>query len=145
MKFPVSTKEGGESASLPPTINYIPAPPPPAGPGGIPTPFLNKASHSGAEKTTKNVLVRNKVCLVEGSKIPSSMGDEPGLNQNIPPGKLGLKSRTQTDKAEFTKHSSKVKMEGKGVICLTATTTQNSENTVGIHASPSQQTVLAEM
>ena len=143
MKFPVSTVEGGKSAAAPPTTNWtptVPTPPPP----GITVPYPNFADHSNAKKTTTKVLVRGKKCLVEGSHIPKSTGDEMGCNKPIPNGKMGFKSQTQCDKCEFTSHSGKVKMEGKGVIYHTAGTKQNKANTMGKHATPSQRVVLTE-
>jgi hypothetical protein len=145
MRTSVSSLEGGKSMNLAPDVCYLPAPPPPSGPGGIPTPYPNSASHSSAKKTTKKIFVRNKKCLVEGSFIPNSMGDEPGCSQNIPPGKQGLKARKNKGKCEFTKHSGKVKMQGKGVICQSAGTKQNNQNTMGKHGLPSQSTVQSEM
>ncbi len=142
VQFPASTTEGGESVAIPPTVNYLPAPPPPAGPGGIPTPYPNFASHSGADKVTSKVLIRNKPCLVEGSVIPSSKGDEVGASTNIPPGKKGMKSMTNLDKCEFNQHSGKVKLEGKGSICQSMTTTHNAANTAGAHSSSSQSKVF---
>lgn len=139
MHFPVSTVEGGKSMSLPPDVCFIPTP---TTPPGAPSPFPNCADHSGAKKTTTKVLVRNKKCLVEGSFIPKSMGDEAGLNNPIPNGKMGIKSRTQRSKCEFTSKSGKVKMEGKGVIFHTAGTKHNEANTVGKHGLPSQRVVL---
>lgn len=147
MKWPVSTREGGQSINLAPDVCFVPAPPPPpAGVGGIPTPFPNMASHSGCKKgTTTKVFVRGKLCLIEGSWIKQSSGDEPGCSTIQPPGKMGLKSRTHMAKCEFTQHSSKVKMQGKGVICHTASSKQNKGNTIGKHSVPSQSVVLAEM
>jgi hypothetical protein len=144
MNLPVSTVESGTSMATGPTdVCFFPTPPTPATPPGMPMPYPNIAQHTGATKTTKNVYVRNKKCLVEGSYIPSSSGDEPGCNTAIPNGKMGIKSRTQMDKCEFASYSGKVKMEGKGVVVHTATTKHNKENTVGIHSVPSQRVVLA--
>lgn len=145
MKTPNSSVEGGKSIGLAPDVCYIPAPPPPSGPGGIPTPFPNSGSHDSAKKTTKKVFIRNKKCLVEGSEIPSTMGDEPGCSSNIPPGQKGVKARKNKGKVEFTQHSSVVKMEGKGVICQGATTKHNDANTMGKHGVPSQSVVSSEM
>lgn len=142
MGMPASTKEGGQSMMMPPDVCNIPAPPPPAGPGGIPTPFPNIGMQNGAEKTTTKVTIRNKEVLVEGSEIPSSKGDEAGVCQLVPPGKKGVASMKNMDKVVFKKHSSKVKMQGKGVIDHTVPTMHNSDNTGGGHSVPSQTTVL---
>lgn len=145
MKTPNATIESGKAMNLAPDVCYLPAPPPPSGPGGIPTPYPNAASLSNSKAVTSKVFIRNKKCLVEGSNIPSSTGDDPGCSSNIPPGQKGIKSRKNKGKCEFAQHSSKVKMEGKGVICLTASTKQNDQNTMGKHGMQSQGTVLSEM
>jgi hypothetical protein len=143
--FPVATTEGGQAAGLAPDVCYIPAPPPPpAGPGGIPTPFPNIGALCDADKVTKNVLVRKKSVAVEGSLLPHSKGDEAGCSTIMPPGKKGFASMENREKVEFTKHSSKVKMEGKGVITLNTPTKHNQTNTAGMHAVPSQTEVLAD-
>lgn len=137
-----STTEGGSSTSLPPSVCYLPAPPVPAGPGGIPTPYLNSASLANADGVTKKVFIRNKTILVEGSTIPSSSGEEAGCSQNVPPGKKGLKSMSNLGKCEFTSHHATVKIEGKGVIVHLTGTKHNDGNTVGNHGSASQTKVI---
>jgi hypothetical protein len=144
MQFPNASKEGGQGIILSPDVCYIPAPPPPpAGPGGIPTPFPNIGNLTGADKTTDKVLIRNKESLVEGSLVPSSTGDEPGCSTIVPPGQKGLASMKNMEKVEFAKHSSKVKFDGKGVITHTSPTKHNSTNTAGNHSVPSQTVVLS--
>lgn len=143
--FPVATTESGQSAGLAPDVCYIPAPPPPpAGVGGIPTPFPNIGMLCDADKVTKKVLVRNKSVAVEGSLLPHSKGDEAGCSTIMPPGKKGFASMENREKVEFGRHSSIVKMEGKGVICHTSPTKHNKTNTAGTHAIPSQTEVLAK-
>jgi hypothetical protein len=139
---PAATKESGQALMMAPDVCFIPAPPPPAGPGGIPIPFPNLAMLAQAIKTTVKVLFRKKAALVEGSEIPSSKGDEAGVCQNIPPGKKGTASMKNMAKIEFKKHSGTVKLEGKGVIAHSAPTTQNAGNTAGMHSVPSQTQIL---
>jgi hypothetical protein len=143
MGTPASTKEGGQSMMMAPDVCFLPAPPPPpAGPGGIPTPYPNIGMKTGAEKTTTSkVTIRNKEVLVEGSEIPTTKGDEPGCSTIMPPSKKGLTSMKNMDKVVFKKHSGKVKMQGKGVIPHTAPTMHNSNNTGGGHQTPSQTVV----
>lgn len=144
MQFPNSTKEGGQAMVLAPDVCYIPAPPPPpAGPGGIPTPFPNIGNLNTADKTVSKVLVRNKETLVEGSITPHSTGDEAGCSTIVPPGQKGLASMKNMEKVEFAKHSAKVKFDGKGVITHTSPTKHNSTNTAGNHGIPSQTVVLS--
>ena len=142
MQFPNSTKEGGQAMCLGPDVCYIPAPPPPAGPGGIPTPFPNMGMHMQATKTTTKVYIRKKHCLIEGSEIPMSKLDEPGMGPN-PPTIKGLVSKKNMAKVVFKKHSGKVKMQGKGVIFHTVPTMHNANNNPGMHSVPSQTQVFA--
>lgn len=143
MGKPAATKKGGECLAVPDTC-HLPAPPPPAGPGGIPTPYPNKGSPSSADKVTKKVLMENKKVVVEDSEIPSSMGDEAGCS-NLPTPK-GLMSQKNTSKIVFKSHSSKVKAEGKGIVPAGATTahngTGNANAPAGKHMVPSQMKVL---
>ncbi len=145
MKKAVSTTEDGMSNNGPPDVCFEPlVPQPPSPPFSKPVRYKNKADHRSPKKTTKNVLVRNKPCLVEGSFIPRSAGDEMGCAIVPPPGKMGMFSRTHMAKCEFIQHSSKVKMEGKGVICHGHAAKLNKGNTLGKHDKPSQSVVLAE-
>lgn len=143
MPLPAATKAGGQALATPDTCN-IPAPPPPAGPGGIPTPFPNKASLSDTDKATKNVLFSNKGVVVEDSEVPRTMGDEPGVS-NLPTPK-GIMSQKNMGKAVFKSYSGKVKAEGKGVVTLTATTAHNGSGNMnmpaGSHIAPSQTKIL---
>jgi hypothetical protein len=135
------TKEGGRAANAAPDVCYLPAPPPPGGPGGIPTPYPNFAMLTDADKTTTKVFVRNKKALVEGSFMKSSRGDEPGCSQNPTPGRKGLAVAKNMAKVTFEKHSGKVKFQGKGVIFQGVPTKQNNGNTMGTFASASQSQV----
>ena len=127
--------------ALSPDVCWTPTP---SVPPGAPAPYPNLADLGGAKKVTSKVLVRDKPCLVEGSYIPRSSGDEAGCNTPIPNGKMGVKSRTQMSKVEFSSHSGKVKMEGKGVIFHTASTKHSETNTMGKHGTPSQSVVFAD-
>jgi len=141
--FPAATKAGGTCLGTPDTCN-IPAPPPPAGPGGIPTPFPNTGMLNSADKCTDKVLISNKGACVEDSEMGSSHGDEPGVS-NLPTPK-GLMSQTNMGKVVFKTHSSKVKLQGKGAVTLTASTAHNGSGNpndpVGAHTVPSQTKVM---
>jgi hypothetical protein len=141
--FPAATKGGGTCLAAPDTC-HIPAPPPPAGPGGIPTPFPNTGMLNSADKVTDKVLIQNKGACVEDSELPSSHGDEAGVS-NLPTPK-GLMSQKNMDKVVFKTHSSKVKLQGKGAVMHTATTAHNGSGNVnapvGTHAVPSQTQVI---
>jgi hypothetical protein len=143
MPLPAATKAGGTALAAPDTCN-IPAPPPPAGPGGIPTPFPNTASLSSTDKATTKVLMGNKGVVVEDSEVPRTSGDEAGVS-NLPTPK-GLMSQQNMGKAVFKTSSGKVKAEGKGIVTLTATTAHNGSGNMnmpaGTHLVPSQTKIL---
>lgn len=124
-----------------PDVCCLPAPTPPAGPGGIPTPYPNMGMLTGAKKTTTKVLVRNKKALVEGSTIDSSRGDEPGCSPNPTPARKGMAVAKNMAKVSFEKHSGKVKFQGRGVIFHGVPTKHNAGNTMGTFASASQSQV----
>lgn len=141
--FPAATKAGGNALAAP-DVCHIPAPPPPAGPGGIPTPFPNTGMLNTANKTTTKVLMENKGVCVENSEMPSSRGDEPGVS-NLPTPK-GVMSQKNMGKVVFKQHSSKVKAQGKGVVTHTAMTAHNGSGNMnmpaGAHMVPSQTKVI---
>lgn len=137
----LATTEGGRAMNAAPDVCCIPAPPPPGGPGGIPTPFPNMGMLSGAKKTTGKVLVRNKKALVEGSYVPSSKGDEPGCSNNPTPARKGVAAGKNTGKVTFEKHSGKVKLQGKGAIFQGVPTKHNQGNTMGTLSGSSQSVV----
>ncbi len=141
--FPAATKEGGTALATP-DVCHIPAPPPPAGPGGIPTPFPNTGMLNSTDKVTSKVLIRNKGVCVEDSEMPSSHGDEPGVS-NLPTPK-GLTSQKNMGKVVFKQHSSKVKAEGKGMVHHTVMTAHNGDGNAnmpaGAHLAPSQSKVI---
>lgn len=143
MGLPAATKKGGTALAAPDTC-HIPAPPPPAGPGGIPTPFPNTAMLTQTDKCTEKVVFENKGVVVEDSEVPRTMGDEPGVS-NLPTPK-GLMSQKNMDKCVFKKHSSKVKAQGKGIVTHTAVTAHNGSGNAnmptGAHMVPSQVKVL---
>jgi hypothetical protein len=140
--LPASTKQAGQSLAIAPDVCFVPAPMPPAGPGGIPVPFPNMGQHAMAKKTTTTVYVGKKEVLVDGAELPSSSLDEAGCSMNPIPGQKGIISRKNMAKVVFKKHSGTVKFQGKGVITHTAPTMQNQNNAPGMHSVPSQMTVL---
>jgi hypothetical protein len=143
MGKPAATKKGGECLAVPDTCHQ-PAPPPPAGPGGIPIPYPNTGSCSSADQATTKVLFEKKGVCVESSEIPSSTGDEAGCS-NLPTPK-GLMSQKNRDKVTFKTYSSKVKAEGKGIVAAGATTGHNGSGNQnqpgGKHVKPSQTKVM---
>lgn len=131
--FSATSKAGGTCLGAP-DVCKVPAPPAPP----IPTPFPNTAMVANATKTSAKVMLENKDAVVETSEIPSSTGDEAGSAG-------GVVSGTVAQKVVFKKGSSKVLIEGKGAVHLTAVTAHNGSNAnmpAGLHDSPSQAKVL---
>ncbi len=143
--MPAASKKGG-MAQGGPDVCHVPAPPPPAGPGGIPVPFPNLARLSGADNTVAKVLIQKKETVVEDSSIPSSSGDEAGVS-NLPTPK-GVVSQKNMGECKFKKASSKVFAAGKAIVYQTAPTTHNGSNAnapVGVFGVPSQIKVFVAM
>ena len=131
--FPIVTKGGGEAAGFP-DVCKVPIPAPP---GFAPTPFPNKASASGASSTVSKVRICRKDVVVISSKIPSSMGDEPGVQK-------GMVIPKHRGECKFVRPSIKVYAKGKPVVLLTANTVHNGGNCpVGAVVVPSQTKVFA--
>jgi glucose dehydrogenase len=143
MGKPAATKGGGKCLAAP-DVCHLPAPPPPVGPGGIPTPYPNNGSCNSADKATDKVLFKKKGVCVENSEIPSSTGDEAGCS-NLPTPK-GVMSQKNTAKVVFKSHSSKVKAQGKGVVALMASTAHNGSGNMnapmGKLVEPSQTKII---
>ena len=82
--------------------------------------------------------ILNKAVLHQGSEIPNSNGDEPGVLK-------GVVSNTVMDKTTYKTFSSKVFVEGSKVVTHLKTTAQNGSNAnmpAGSQVSPSQTTVI---
>ena len=142
-QFAAATKAGG-MAQAAPDVCFIPAPAPPAGPGGIPIPFPNIAQFVTASKTCDKVLIENKPTIVEDSEIPHTQGDEAGCSPLPAPGK-GVVSHEIMGKCVFKTKSGVVFFKGKASVTQTATTSHNGSNAnapVGTHTVPSQLKVL---
>lgn len=134
MGLPIATKAGGQVEGMP---NVCLTPAPPAPPVPVPYPSLGKlAEASGA---VEKVVVQNKESIVEGSKIPSTIGDAAGKNG-------GVASGTTGDAAAPKTFSSKVTFAGKKVVVQTATFAMNGTSPnlpAGVHGSASQGVVFA--
>jgi len=97
-------------------------PAPPSSP--VPIPYPNIAQLSDATDTASDVNAGGKPVVTEASSIASSSGDEAGSSG-------GVSSGTTKGECKFTTFSSTVKANGKGVVRLGDSTTQNKENAVG--------------
>lgn len=97
-------------------------PAPPSAP--IPIPYPNIAQLADATGTASTVNAGGKPVVTEASSIPSSSGDEAGANG-------GVTSGTTKGECRFTTFSATVKANGKGIVRLGDSTTQNNQNAVG--------------
>ena len=135
MPMPASTSGGGQCFAMPDVCKT----PTPAGP--VPIPYPNMGNVAQATKTSTKVKFVNKEVVLENSEIPMSQGDEAGTAG-------GVVSGRNMDKIVFKKGSSKVQIEGKGCVYLTAMTGHNGSNAnmpAGNQIAPSQTKVLVEM
>jgi len=113
MGQPITVKDGICFAF--PNVCLTPAPPS----APIPVPYPNIAQLSDATGTATNVNAGGKAVVTEASSISSSTGDEAGT------------SGTHGKECKFTTSSRTVKANGKGIVRLGDTTSQNNENAVG--------------
>jgi hypothetical protein len=117
-----------------PDVCLTPAPPAPP----VPIPYPNMGMVAMATKTSTKVMICGMPAVIEMSEIPSSMGDEAGTNG-------GVVSGQNMAKIVFSLGSSKVQIEGKGCVYLTAMTGHNGASAnmpAGNQIAPSQVKVL---
>ena len=113
----LTTKAGGVyQAAVNPC--KTPVPPPVT---QIVVPYPSIAMAATAQKATTKVLAGNKEILVEGSKMPSSSGDEAGSLG-------GVISGQNMGEVKPTVFSSKVFAQGKKVTFATAVSAHNGSN-----------------
>ena len=131
--LPGSTKGGGQCLAFP-DVCKTPAPPLP---NPLPIPYPNMSMLNMATKTSTKVKFVSMEVVTMKSEIPSSNGDEAGVQG-------GMVSGKNLDKTTFKKGSSVVKIEGQPCVHLTSTTAQNGSNSnmVGGQIVPSQVKVL---
>jgi Toxin PAAR-like domain len=132
--FPGSTTASGQCLGFP-DVCLTPAPP---APSPIPIPYPNIGMLMQASKTSTKVKFVSKPVVIKTSEIPSTSGDEAGVNK-------GVASGTNMDKATFKMGSAKVKVEGKDVIILTSMTGHNGMSAnmpAGAVIAPSQTKVI---
>jgi hypothetical protein len=95
-------------------------------PGGpIPIPYPNIAQLADVTGEAKDLQVGGMKVLVQGSKVPSSSGDEGGTAGG------GVTSGKIKGEMEVTTGSATVLCGGKGIARFGDPTTQNSGNAVG--------------
>ena len=118
MGQPITVKDGICFAF--PDVCLTPAPPS----APVPIPYPNIAQLADATGTASTVKAGGKEVVTQESAISSSSGDEAGSSG-------GVTSGTTKGECKFTSFSTTVKANGKGVVRLGDTTTQNKQNAVG--------------
>ena len=133
--FPVSTSAGGMAMAMP---DVCQTPAPPAGPVPIPYPNMAQLATADASTCSMKVLVESQPVHHVATEIPMSNGDEPGVNGGVVSGsQLGVCKRVQA--------STKVTVEGNGVVFVGGVTAHNGDTAnapVGNQVAPSQAKVL---
>lgn len=138
LKMPASTTAGGMAMTTGPTdVCKTPAPPAPF----VPVPYPNIAQLTMAKSTVSKVKICNMKTVVQNSKVKPSNGDQAGTAGG------GMVSNKIMGDCAFRKYSSKVYAKGKKIVHHTAMCTMNGAppNTVGVHGTPSQTTVLVAL
>ncbi|HZH57624.1 MAG TPA: DUF4150 domain-containing protein [Burkholderiaceae bacterium] len=110
----------------------------PAAPSPVPVPYPNIGATSMANpgSIVTNVLISAMPALNLGSTIMMTNGDQAGTAGG------GVGTHQIMGEARFTMGSMKVMIGGKPGVRMSAMTTQNSANTVGLAAVPSQVRVM---
>jgi hypothetical protein len=116
-----------------PDVCKTPAPPAPF----VPTPYPNTAQCVQMTEFSGKVKIVSRNAVHKSSKIPMSMGDQPGVIG-------GVVSGVVMNQVKYLQGSSKVKVEGKPFVFHTAQTGHNgsSTNIIGLQSAPSQVKVL---
>ena len=119
MGQPIATKTAGGICFAFPDVCLTPTPG-----GPVPIPYPNTGDLGQAVKVSTSVTIGGKPVILADSEIPTTTGDEPGSVGGVSSGMI-------KGKVTFVTFSTKVKVEGKGVVRLGDTTQQNNGNAVG--------------
>ena len=120
MSQPIATQSSGGICFAFPDTCLTPVP----FVGTVPIPYPNLGDGGQATKISTSVKIGGKGIILQDSDISSSSGDEAGTSGGILSGKT-------MGKVTFKSYSSKVKVQGKGVVRMGDTTLQNENNAVG--------------
>ena len=130
------TKNGSKNcASTGPNVCLMQ---PPGAPSPVPQPIPTTGDCGTLKGESKKVTVENKGAGRKDSEIPKEQMHPPGLHNS--PHK-GVVSHKCMDKIQWTKGSSKVKVEGKAWVPQSTPTKHNSMNMAGVQGSPCQTKV----
>jgi len=131
--FPAATTMLGTAIAFP-DVCKTPAPPVPS---PVPIPYPNAAMFPMATKNTcpDKVKIVGNPPLVQGSEVPQTNGDQPGVAGGVSSGKI-------MGKMQPTLNSFIVKAQGKGIVYLVCLTAHNDNNApLGAYLVPSQPIV----
>jgi hypothetical protein len=120
MGKPITTTAGGICFAFP-DVCKTPVP----FVGQVPIPYPNIGRLDQAEDVSSTVLVEGSAIVLESSSISETTGDEAGTGK-------GVVSGETKGEVRFTGFSNTVKVDGKRVVRMFDTTTQNNRNAVGI-------------
>lgn len=126
------TLQGGTCTSTSPDVCKTPAPPG----SPVPVPYVNvfQCNMVLPNTASQKVLICGAMALTLKSKTSISNGDEAGVNG-------GVVSSKFIGEGQFTKGSSKVKIEGNQAVVQGAATKHNKGNTVGMNSIAAQSKV----
>ena len=130
--MPAATTAGGTYFAFP-DVCKTPAPS-----GSVPIPYPNTAQVASSTSTVNTVVIENMDTVVEGSKVPSSSGDESGVAG-------GVVSGENMGEVQPKLYSSKVFFGGKKAVYLTCMSAHNGSSAnmpAGAMVTPSQTKVL---
>jgi hypothetical protein len=131
--MPASSTAAGIYFAMP-DVCLTPAPPAPP----VPVPYPNTAQLASTSGAVTKVLIENKETVVQGAKVPSSSGDEAGVNG-------GVASGVNMGPVEPKVFSSKVFFDGKKAVFLTSMAAHNGSSAnmpAGAQIVPSQAKVF---
>ena len=134
--FGITTTAGGMAIGFPDACKT----PTPAGPVPIPYPNTAMMNQAATGSCTNKVKIVNKPALTSKSKVPISTGNEAGSAGGVASSKI-------KGEAQFTKTSTKVKLEGSPAAYHTCTMGQNGKPfnvPSGVHTVPSQTKVKTD-
>lgn len=133
--LPIATTAGASAVGSPDTGKV------PTGTGvDVPTPMVNTASGASATGTSTKVMVVMQPALLLGSVVPVTSGDEAATDGGVVSGMVD-------GQATFLQGSSKVIIEGRGVVVVGHATGHNgaAPNCTGNVVSASNVTVNASL
>ena len=120
MGKPIATAAGGVCVAVP-DVCQTPTPPPPGNTVPVPYPNIGTLSEGNMDGLSETVKCQGNWVVTKDSSIKDSTGDEAGSSHPTTKGKVEFATASETVKCD----------DGKGVVRMFDTTTQNDSNAVG--------------